>query len=114
MIIDAHVHIGATVNHFKTISVTAADILREMDANGVDMAVLCPAGADLAIYNRAGNDLVAAAVQAHPDRFIGLGTANPWYGKAALVELDRAVNILGLRGFKFHSLIQGFHLNDPT
>jgi predicted TIM-barrel fold metal-dependent hydrolase len=114
MIIDAHVHIGATINHFKTISVTAADILREMDASGVDMAVLCPAGADLAIHNRAGNDLVAAAVQAHPDRFIGLGTANPWYGKAALDELDRAVNILGLRGFKFHSLIQGFHLNDPT
>ena len=113
MIIDAHVHIGATINHFKTIAVTAADILREMDANGVDMAVLCPAGADLAVHNRAGNDLVAAAVQAHPDRFIGLGTANPWYGKAALVELDRAVNILGLRGFKFHSLIQGFHLNDP-
>jgi predicted TIM-barrel fold metal-dependent hydrolase len=32
----------------------------------------------------------------------------------ALSELDRAVNGLGLSGLKFHSLIQGFHLNDPT
>jgi len=113
VIIDAHVHIGTTINHFKRIRITADDILREMDANGVDMAVLCPAGADLAVNNREGNGLVAAAVRAHPDRFIGLGTANPWYGEAALAELDRAVDSLGLRGFKFHSLIQGFHLNDP-
>ena len=113
MIIDAHVHIGTTINHFKRLHITAGDILREMDANGIDMAILCPAGADLAVDNRAGNDRVAAAVRAHPDRFIGLGSANPWYGETALVELERAVYDLGLRGFKFHSLIQGFHLNDP-
>ena len=114
MIIDAHVHIGTTVNHFKAITVTANDILREMDAHGIDMAVLCPAGADLAVHNRHGNELVAAAVKAHPDRFIGLGTANPWRGPAALAELERTIKHLGLAGFKFHSLIQGFHLNDPT
>jgi predicted TIM-barrel fold metal-dependent hydrolase len=108
------VHIGTTIHHFKQIRVTDEDLLREMDANGIDMAVLCPAGADLAVHNRRGNDLVAAAVRAHPDRFIGLGTANPWYGQAALVELERAIHGLGLRGFKFHSLIQGFHLNDPV
>jgi predicted TIM-barrel fold metal-dependent hydrolase len=114
MIVDAHVHIGTTIRHFKPIQVTADGILREMDANGVDMAVLCPAGAELAVHNRQGNERVAAAVRAHPDRFIGLGTANPWYGEAALAELDRAVKGLGLSGFKLHSLIQGFHLNDPT
>jgi uncharacterized protein len=113
MIIDAHVHIGTTVHHFKRIQVTADDILHQLDAHGIDMAVLCPAGADLAIHNREGNDLVAAAVRTHPDRFIGLGTASPWYGQAALDELDRAVD-LGLSGFKFHSLVQGFHLNDPV
>ena len=114
MIIDAHVHIGTTICHFKPLPVTADDLLHEMDANAVDMAVLCPAGADLAVHNRRGNDLVAAAVRAHPDRFLGLGTANPWYGETALAELDRAVNGLGLHGLKFHSLIQGFHLHDPT
>ena len=114
MIIDAHVHIGTTFNHFNRIEVSADDILRAMDENGIDMAVLCPAGPDLAVTNRQGNDLVAAAVRAHPDRFIGLGTANPWYGAAALAELDRAIEHLGLSGYKFHSLIQGFHLNDPT
>lgn len=114
MIIDAHVHIGTTVNHFKAIHVTAEDILREMDANGVDMAVLCPAGDELAVHNRQGNERVAAAVRAHPDRFIGLGTANPWYAGAARAELEHAVVDLGLSGFKFHSLIQGFHLNDPV
>lgn len=113
MIIDAHVHIGTTLNHFKALTITADDILRQMDANGVDMAILCPAGADLAISNREGNELVAGAVRAHADRFIGMGSANPWRGKAALAELDHAIQGLGLRGFKFHSLIQGFHLNDP-
>ena len=77
MIVDAHVHIGTTVHHFERLEVTAGGILREMDGHGVDMAVLCPAGADLAVHNRQGNDLVAAAVRAHPDRFIGLDTANP-------------------------------------
>ena len=80
MIVDAHVHIGTTLHHFRPIEVTADDLLREMDANAIDLAVLCPAGAHLAVHNREGNDLVAAAVQAHPDRFIGLATANPWLG----------------------------------
>ena len=113
MIVDAHVHIGKTVHHFERLEVTADDLLREMDTHGVDMAVLCPAGADLAVNNRQGNNLVAAAVRAHPDRFLGLGTANPWYGEEALAELDYAIHTLGLSGFKFHSLVQGFHLNDP-
>ncbi len=113
MIVDSHVHIGTTVHHFEQLEATDDDILREMDAHGVDMAVLCPAGAALAVQNRQGNDLVASAVRAHPDRFIGLGTANPWYGEAALAELDRVIYGLGLSGFKFHSLVQGFHLNDP-
>ena len=58
-------------------------------------------------------DTPLAIIDAEFARFVGLGTANPWYGEAALAELDRAIHDLGLNGFKFHSLIQGFHLNDP-
>src|SRR5690348_4304802 len=83
-----------------------------MDANGVERAVICPMGAHLVVHNRDGNDLIAASVQDQPDRFIGFATVNPWYGSAALEELDRAVDHLGLVGLKLHPPLQGFEADD--
>jgi uncharacterized protein len=107
-VIDAHAHIGAT----PYVRRTADDVLREMDAAGVDRAVVCPLGAHLAVRNREGNDLMAQAVARHPDRFTGFLTVNPWWGEAALAELDRAVDELGLSGLKLHPVVQGFHVDD--
>ena len=103
-VIDFHCHVGCPMGH------DPARYLRTMDDAGIDRSCInCIFHGDA----RRGNDLVARFVDKHPDRFIGLGTANPWHGEAALAELDRAIVDLGLSGFKFHSLIQGFHLNDP-
>ncbi len=58
------------------------------------------------------NDEVAQVVQRYPRRFVGFASVDPWKGKRAVEEAERAVNQLGLRGFKFHPGIQAFYPND--
>jgi predicted TIM-barrel fold metal-dependent hydrolase len=79
--------------------------LADMDAHSIDMQVLSYGGApqvlptDQAIdLNRAANDRLAEATQAHPLRFAGFATL-PWQApEAAAQELERAVKDLGLKG----------------
>jgi predicted TIM-barrel fold metal-dependent hydrolase len=58
------------------------------------------------------NDYVASIVRAYPDQFIGFATVDPWKGKAAVAELERAVSELGLRGLKLHPIQQAFFPDD--
>ena len=85
--------------------------LAAMDAAGVDVAVLsltapgceqldAEAGPAVA---RETNDAVAAAVLAHPDRFLGYAAVYPKDVDGAVRELERAVTELGLKGWKTHS-----------
>jgi predicted TIM-barrel fold metal-dependent hydrolase len=58
------------------------------------------------------NDLLAAAVNAHPNRFAGfaaLPTADP---TAAVKELDRAVTRLGFKGAMINGHTRGIFLDD--
>jgi predicted TIM-barrel fold metal-dependent hydrolase len=59
-----------------------------------------------------GNDYVAEVVQRFPDVFIGWASVDPWKGRAAVKELERAVTQLGLRGLKLHPITQAFFPND--
>jgi predicted TIM-barrel fold metal-dependent hydrolase len=59
------------------------------------------------------NDEIAGIVAEHPGRFIGFASVDPWKGKRAVEEIERAVTELGLRGAKFHPGIQAFYPNDP-
>ena len=59
------------------------------------------------------NDLVAEMVQQHPDVFVGWACIDPWKGKLAVRELERAVKELGLRGMgELHPICQEFYPND--
>lgn len=59
------------------------------------------------------NDHIAELVAAHPEAFLaGYACVDPWKGRAALAEVERAVNVLGLRGVKFHPILQAFAPND--
>lgn len=107
-IIDLHAHVGEGMYR----SLAPEELLRRMDRWGVERAVLCPMDEHIAVRNREGNDLVAAAVRAHPDRFSGFAVANPWYGTEAVEELERALDA-GLVGAKFHPVLQGFMIGDP-
>lgn len=60
------------------------------------------------------NDHVAAAVSRNPDVFYGFGIVDPWRGKAAVDEVRRCREELGLHGIgELHPGRQRFYPNDP-
>ena len=58
------------------------------------------------------NDEVAGIVQRYPEQFVGFASVDPWKGKKAIEELERAVTVLGLKGLKLHPSIQAFYPHD--
>jgi predicted TIM-barrel fold metal-dependent hydrolase len=74
----------------------AGEILRAMDAAGVDRAALLPFEAVQRFNWREANERVAALCRSHPDRFCGWGTLNHYDGPE---EMDRIAG-LGLRGVR--------------
>lgn len=107
MIIDAHAHVG----HGRLKSLSADDLLRQMDENGVDRAILCPVEEQIVAFNHEGNLFILDQVRRHPRRFTGFAVANPWFGEIAVRELEWALGE-GLRGLKLHPVYQGFPMND--
>jgi predicted TIM-barrel fold metal-dependent hydrolase len=85
--------------------------LAEMDANGIDLAVLsltAPGCEQLSAESGPGlakstNDALAAAVAAHPDRLAGYAALYPKDVDGAVAELERCVKELGFKGWKTHS-----------
>ncbi|MDR7157103.1 putative TIM-barrel fold metal-dependent hydrolase [Sphingobium xenophagum] len=79
--------------------------LKDMDTHGIDMQVIsCVDAIQLAPKDqatelaRSENDRIARAIAKNPDRFAGFATL-PWQNaEAAVVELERAVKQLGLKG----------------
>jgi predicted TIM-barrel fold metal-dependent hydrolase len=61
------------------------------------------------------NDYIAACVRADPEHLIGYASVNPTYlgPQAAVEELERAVNELGLSGVKLYPMYQHWWANDP-
>jgi uncharacterized protein len=59
-----------------------------------------------------GNDYVAEVQRRFPDVLIGWASVDPWQGRAAIHELERAVTELGLRGLKLHPITQAFFPDD--
>jgi predicted TIM-barrel fold metal-dependent hydrolase len=62
---------------------------------------------------RDANDLLAAAIRRHPDRFAGFATLPTPAPDAAAVELERAVTKLGLKGALINGRTDGRFLDDP-
>jgi predicted TIM-barrel fold metal-dependent hydrolase len=62
---------------------------------------------------RVPNQTVAAACQAYPDVFTGLGSVDPHKGEAAVAEVEQ-IAAMGLRGVKFHPSLQAFAPDDPA
>jgi len=107
-IIDAHVHVGQGVK----MQLSAGQLLRQMETANVEFAILCPMDKYMAVANREGNEYIMREVKSHPDRFAGMASVNPWFGRAAVEELRRALES-GLTGVKIHPVFQGFRLADP-
>jgi predicted TIM-barrel fold metal-dependent hydrolase len=107
MTIDGYVTLGSE----RETIYGADDLVRDLDLAGVDMAVAAPSDREIAVFNRAGNEAVAAAAESFPDRIIPACTVNPWYGRQAVDELARAAE-RGAKVLVLHPTIQGFLMND--
>ncbi len=110
MIVDSQVHIwGANtperpwpsrqaVKAQRDIPLGKDELLREMDAAGVNRVVIVPPS-----WEGERNDLAIAAVQAHPDRFAIMGRINPAApeSRGKIASWKQQPGMLGLR-FVFH------------
>ena len=96
--------------------------LRHMDELGVDVQVVSipPPGADRFSADtapdvaRIANDALADLCRADPTRLVGLYTLPTASIPAALDEIERATDDLGLRGFGCYSNLNGRPLDDEA
>jgi predicted TIM-barrel fold metal-dependent hydrolase len=59
------------------------------------------------------NDYVADLAKKYPDTFVGAwAMVDPWKGKMAVQEVERAVKELGMLGVKFQAIAQSFFPDD--
>jgi len=87
---------------------SAEDLVREMDAAGVDMAVTAGYGWTSLDAARLSNDYALDAAGRHPGRIIPLCSVSPLWGSDALKEIERCA-AGGARGIgELHPDTQGF------
>ena len=101
----------------------AAALLAEMDAAGIDRAVVLSVGysfaderkklADPDRLTRAENDWTSRQVAGSGGRLVGLCSANP-LRDAALAEIERCLALPGMVGIKQHFGNAGVSLRDPA
>jgi aminocarboxymuconate-semialdehyde decarboxylase len=96
--------------------------LAEMDRMGIDMQALSVAPSQYFYWTepdigaaaaRLINDNIAAIVQSHPDRFVGLGHLPMQQPELALAELERCARELDMRGVEICTQVAGKDLSAP-
>jgi predicted TIM-barrel fold metal-dependent hydrolase len=107
VIVDAHVRIGES----REASLSAEQLLASMDALEIDVTLIAPDERCVAVANRDGNALTTRAAAISGGRLRAYAVANPWYGRAALDDLDRAADA-GAVALAVDSVLQGFDLLD--
>lgn len=103
-IVDGHTHMGDYYN-FHIPWPDAAGMVAAMDAYGIAAAVVSHHASISADY-RFGNDMIIAAMQQYPGRFIGYAGINPNYPDDVLPELERCI-AAGMRAIKLHPELHG-------
>ncbi len=104
----------------KLLDVDAGRIA-DMDTGGIDMQVLSLAANTVDKLDAASakalahdaNDRMAAAVQAHPDRFAAFATLALHEPESAAQELERCVRGLGCKGVMLNGTANGQFLDHP-
>lgn len=97
--------------------------IHDMEREHVDMQVLSPIpvtfsywapAAEAEAMARIQNDFIAETVSQYPDRFIGLGAVPLQNPEVAIREMDRCINVLGLKGIEIGTNVNGNNLDDPS
>jgi predicted TIM-barrel fold metal-dependent hydrolase len=100
-----------------------AALVRELDASGIERAVVLSVGYSFADERKAltdpdrltreENDWTSAQVARNAPRLIGFCSANP-LRDAALPEIERCLGLRGMSGIKLHLGNGGVSLRDPA
>ncbi len=116
---DAHIHVQpwwelrpevldvmtrgrADVDELQKIMKSPAHLLRRLDADGLDRAVLVNyPSPDLMGFTHRVNEYVAEYCAAAPDRLVPMGGVHPRFAEDAAAEVRRAAD-LGVRALKVH------------
>jgi predicted TIM-barrel fold metal-dependent hydrolase len=107
MIVDAHVYLGSCLFGYGQ---SLEQLLANMDRLEIDRAVLVPVKPQE--YHLApSNKLVADAVHASPDRFMGLCRVDPWQREAAVAEVRRGFEELDACGLYLDPWEENFQAN---
>lgn len=97
--------------------------LAEMDAAGIDIAILSQSGpgvqaeedAALAVeLARQNNDFLASQIARHPTRYAGFAVLPMHNPQLAADELERAVTQLGFKGSLVNGHTNGVYYDDPA
>jgi 5-carboxyvanillate decarboxylase len=107
-------------NQQRRIQSLGEERLADMDASGIDIAVLSLGSPGVQLFDAAtattlaadSNDQLAEAITRHPDRFVGLAAFSPLDTDNAAKELERGVTKLGLRGGILNGHTLGTYLDD--
>lgn len=108
MIVDAHTHIYEQPDPCDKRPAGAADLLREMDAGGVAMAVVLP------LPGRASNEFVAGECAKHSDRLAPLYVPEFDMPNETLDKLRRFFEYHDCRGIKMHPRLQRVTAEDAV
>lgn len=92
---------------------TLEDFIRDIDDAGIDKVVCTGRDIETTSAWKVTNDYVADMVSKYPDRIIGIAGVDPNKGDAAVREVERAVNELGLKGASMDPFGAGLYANDP-
>ena len=119
MITDAHIHVQPwwelkpavlevmtrgrrDVEELQKIMKSPTHLLRRLDADGIDRAVLVNyPSPDLMGFTHKVNEYVTEYCQASPDRLLPMGGVHPRFAPDAAAEVRRAAD-LGVRALKLH------------
>jgi predicted TIM-barrel fold metal-dependent hydrolase len=105
-IFDTHTHLGHARHTGR--SASASDLLRGMDANGVDRAVAIPF--PVVEDYRQEHDLIGDAVRRHPERFTGAACLNPFLPLTEFRdEVRRCREVYGFRALKLQPQYHGLN-----
>jgi predicted TIM-barrel fold metal-dependent hydrolase len=108
LIFDCHGHFGVEAGFFIP-GTSAGEFIAGLDRAGIDTVAVSSFSCAFPF----GNNIVAEAVSAHPDRFVGYVRINANYPGEIHSELTRCFDELGFRGIKVHPYCDQVSVVDP-
>lgn len=95
--------------------------IKDLDEMGIDLQAISPSPVLLfywdrpdsaAYFSRLQNEAIQKTVEAHPDRFVGFGTA-PLQDIPEAIRVAEEAKRLGLKGLEIGTSVNGQTLDDP-